>query len=91
MAELPLDEFLTRLRKKESLSSDILFHNLYAYYFILFEAAAVQGGDLNWNGDYACPLITGFETVTAKTGIAKFVLLYFFSPSKMYSRYAIKV
>ena len=86
-AELPVDEFLTRFRRKESLSSDILFSQLVCC--ILFHVILSHGhprGDLNWNGDYACPLITGFETVTAKTGTAKFVLLYFFSPLKKYSK-----
>ena len=46
---------------------------------------------MNWNGDYACPLITGFETVTAKTGIAKFVLLYFFSPLKSTPRMQVSI
>ena len=82
--------FLQGSGKKESLSSDILFSQLVCC--ILFHVILSHGhprGDLNWNGDYACPLITGFETVTAKTGIAKFVLLYFFSPLKKYSKDAI--
>ena len=79
--------FLQRSEKKESLSSDILFSQLVCR--ILFHVILSHGhprGDLKWNGDYACPLITGFETVTAKTGITKFVLLYFFSPLKKYSK-----